>query len=284
MTNNNAFRFTRSNGASSFRSAEPLTDERMMAIAPSIFAVAPHESRSERYTQIPTSTVLAGLRSEGFQPFAVAQSGAKDASKREFTRHMIRMRRTGQLAVGDSHPEIILLNSHDGTSAYHMLFGWFRLVCSNGMIVADGPSAEVKVRHSGNAAHVLESVIGGAHQLVGSVEEQADKLETFRATRLLPAEAEIFANAAIDVRFDERPAGLTAAKVLEPRRYADNGSDLWSTVNRVQENLVRGGLKFRGENRRRVTTRAVTSITADTKVNQAIWKLADEMAKLKAAA
>lgn len=283
MNTNRAFRpFSRSNGAASLRSPTPLADERMMAIAPSVFALAPHDSRSARYTQIPTSRVLEGLRSAGFQPFAVAQSGSRDEAKRGFTRHMIRLRREGQAIVGDSHPEIVLVNSHDGTSAYHMHFGWFRLVCSNGMVVADGPASEIKVRHSGNAEQVLDAVVGGARQLVASVEQQAEQLETFRTTRLLPAEAEILADAAIDVRFDERPAGLTTSHVLHARRAADEGNDLWSTVNRIQENLVRGGLHFR-DGRKRRSTRAVTSIAADTKLNQAIWSLASKMAALKAA-
>jgi hypothetical protein len=283
QTNNASFRrFSTSNGASSYRSREPLANEAMMAIAPSVFALAPHASRSERYTQIPTSQVIDGLRSAGFLPFAVAQSGARDASKREYTRHMIRLRRDGQALVGDSHPEIVLVNSHDGTSAYHMHFGWFRLVCSNGMIVADGPAANIKVRHSGNAEHVLEEVIGGAHQLVASVEQQAAQLDTFRSTHLSNAEAAILAESAIDVRFEARPAGLTTDHVLAARRSADNGSDLWSTVNRIQENLVRGGIQFR-DGRKRRSTRALTSINGDTKLNQAIWSLASKMAELKAA-
>lgn len=286
MTNTNSLRsfrpFSRNNGAASLRSREPISDEQMAMVAPSIFAVAAHESRSERYTQIPTSQVIAGLRSAGFQPFAIAQSGARDESKRNFTRHMIRLRRDGQSIVGDSHPEIILVNSHDGTSAYHMHFGWFRLVCSNGMVVADGPASDVKVRHSGNAEHVLESVVAGAHQLIASVEEQAAQVETFRSTRLLPAEAAILADSAIDVRFEERPTGLRTDHVLAPRRMADNADDLWSVTNRIQENLVRGGMSWR-DGRRRRSSRAVTGITQDTKLNQAIWSLASKMAELKAA-
>ena len=195
--------FSRGNGAASLRSREPLSDEQMMGVAPSIFATAPHESRSERYTQIPTSLVVSGLRDAGFLPFSVAQSGSRDEGKRSYTRHMIRLRRDGQAIVGDSHPEIILVNSHDGTSAYHMHFGWFRLVCSNGMVVTDGPSSEIKVTHSGNSDRILDAVIGGARQLVGSVEAQADEVQRFRSIQLAPAEAKILADGAIDVRFDE---------------------------------------------------------------------------------
>jgi len=53
------------------RSDYPLSDDQIRRVAPSIFADAPHESRSERYSYIPTATVLTELRKEGFQPFMV---------------------------------------------------------------------------------------------------------------------------------------------------------------------------------------------------------------------
>jgi hypothetical protein len=50
------------------RSESPLSDAQIRTVAPSIFAEAPHESRSERYSYIPTATLLQELRGEGFGP------------------------------------------------------------------------------------------------------------------------------------------------------------------------------------------------------------------------
>ncbi|MCV5598190.1 DUF945 domain-containing protein, partial [Escherichia coli] len=76
-----------------------------------------HESRSDRYTYIPTITILESLQCEGFEPFFACQTKVRDQSKREHTKHMLRLRRAGQL-TGHQVPEIILLNSHDGSSSY----------------------------------------------------------------------------------------------------------------------------------------------------------------------
>ncbi|ENC93594.1 hypothetical protein ECP03018678_3198 [Escherichia coli P0301867.8] len=46
---------------------------------------------------------------------------------------MLRLRRDGEIN-GEHVPEIILLNSHDGTSSYQMLPGYFRFVCQNGCV------------------------------------------------------------------------------------------------------------------------------------------------------
>jgi hypothetical protein len=105
---------------------DPLTDDQLRRVAPSIFAEAPHDSRSERYTYIPTISVLEDLRREGFEPFMVAQTRTRDDSRREHTKHMLRLRHRTQTLAKDTN-EIVLINSHDGSSAYRMTAGTYRL-------------------------------------------------------------------------------------------------------------------------------------------------------------
>lgn len=50
------------------RQERPLTDEELMCFVPSVFSQSKHESRSERYTYIPTINIINRLRDEGFQP------------------------------------------------------------------------------------------------------------------------------------------------------------------------------------------------------------------------
>jgi hypothetical protein len=70
------------------------------------------------------------------------------------------------------------------------------------------------------------------------------------------------------------------------RRYDDRASDLWTTFNAVQENVIRGGITAMGRNatgqRRRVTTREVNGIDQNRSLNRALWMLAERMAELKA--
>ncbi|HCE6609194.1 TPA: DUF945 domain-containing protein, partial [Pseudomonas aeruginosa] len=137
------------------RSDYPLTDDQIRRVAPSIFADAPHESRSERYAYIPTATVLQELRGEGFEPFMVCQTRVRHDDRRDYTKHMIRLRHASQINGREAN-EIILLNSHDGTSSYQMLAGMFRFVCSNGLVCGD-TVADVRVPHKGDVAgHVIE--------------------------------------------------------------------------------------------------------------------------------
>jgi hypothetical protein len=101
---------------------------------------------------------------------------------------------------------------------------------------------------------------------------------------LNPGEQAAFANAALALKYetDIAPAPITETQLLRPNRQADTAGDLWTTFNRVQENMMRGGLRGRSAVGKRITTREVTGIDQNIKLNRALWVLAEEMRKLKA--
>ncbi|ABR82066.1 TPA: DUF945 domain-containing protein [Pseudomonas aeruginosa] len=264
----------------SLRSDYPLTDDQIHRVAPSIFADAPHESRSQRYAYIPTAAVLAELRKEGFQPFMVTQTRVRDEGKREHTKHMLRLRHASQINGAEAN-EIVLLNSHDGTSSYQMLAGMFRFVCSNGLVCGD-TVADVRVPHKGDVAG---QVIEGAFEVLSGFERVKESRDAMRAITLDEGEAEVFARSALALKYDptdNKPAPITESQILMPRRFDDRRPDLWSVFNRTQENLTKGGLHGRSANGRRQQTRPVQGIDSDVRLNRALWMLADGLRQLKA--
>lgn len=260
------------------RSKYPLSDDQIRAVAPSIFALAPHESRSERYRYIPTAVVLQELRGEGFEPFMVCQSRVRTDDRRDTTKHMIRLRHVGQINRCEAN-EVILVNSHDGTSSYQMLAGMLRFVCSNGLICGDRV-ADVRVSHKGNVA---EHVIDGAYEILHGFERAQASRDAMRAATLDDGEAEVFARAALALKYDDAESPpITASQLLTPRRHDDEQRDLWSVFNCLQENLIKGGLSGRAANGRRQTTRPVQGIDTGIRLNRALWLLADGLRRLKA--
>ena len=260
------------------RSNQPLSDDQIRYVAPSIFAEAPHESRSERYSYIPTAAVLSKLRQEGFQPFMVAQTRVRDEGKREHTKHMLRLRHASQINGAEAN-EIVLLNSHDGTSSYQMLAGMFRFVCANGLVCGD-TLADVRVPHKGDVTgHVIE----GAYEVLRDFDRVRDSRESMRAITLDEREANVFAQAALTLKYDnpDKPAPVTEAQILLPRRVEDRQDDLWSVFNRTQENLIKGGLHGRNASGRSQKTRPVQGIDQNIRLNRALWVLAEGMQKLK---
>ncbi|WP_273454444.1 DUF932 domain-containing protein [Nevskia ramosa] len=262
------------------RSSTPLANEAIKAFAPSIFAEEPHGSRSARYSYIPTSKVLDGLRGEGFEPFMVAQCRTRDETRKDFTKHLIRFRHATQIEAREETQEIILINSHDGTSSYQLLAGCFRFACANGLIVGE-QTADIRVPHKGD---VQGTVIEGAFRVLSDFERVADNIHGMKAITLDQGEQLALGRAALALRYDEDKAPIEPEQVIETRRRADRADDLWSVFNRVQESTIRGGQTgYSQDGKRRVRTREITGIDQGVKLNRALWVLAEEMRRLKAA-
>lgn len=280
-----------------------LSDDELKRYAPSVFAMAAHESRSERFQPIPTFNIIQGLRAEGFMPFQAKQSRTRDESRIDFTKHLIRFRREGEgngtYRNDKAIPEIVLVNANDGSSSYQLFGGIFRVVCLNGLIVADSMIQSVRIGHKGN---ILDRVIEGSYSVLQQTSKAMEVRQAWQDTTLAPREALAFAEAAHELRFPERDehgnvqgAGkaIAPSKLLQVRRHGDEAQDLWTTFNRVQENVMRGGLHghTRGQMvegvwkpARNITTKPVNGIDQDVKLNKALWSLAEKMAEIKHAA
>lgn len=258
-----------------------LDNDALMRVAPSIFTVDKHEERSDRYAVIPTVDVLEALRREGFFPVYAGESRARSEDKKGFTKHMLRFRQDGNAHdVGEIFPEVVMVNSHDGTSSYQLSAGLFRQVCSNGMVVSDGAIETVRVRHSGN---VIDNVIEGTYSIINETPKALEHMSVMQGTELSLEEQIIFANAAASLRWDDG-FKVSEPALLQPRRTDDRGRDLWRTFNVVQEKVIRGGVVVENtETRNRQRAREIKSVGESVKLNKALWTLAEEMARLKAA-
>ncbi len=271
--------------------ARSMSEDEMRKVAPSIFAVEAHESRSERFQPIPTIEVLRGLMREGFMPVGARQARCRDESRKDFTKHMIRLRRLDDgkdYSVGDTVFEIILKNANDGTAAYDLMAGLFRIVCKNSLVSQTGTLDSLKVRHSGTAEGVQGKVIEGTYEVLRNAEAALAAPADWSGIQLDKDEKMIIAEAAHVLRFDQESnlaQAIDPARFLTTKRVADRGNDLWTQFNVVQENVIRGGLHGTTQDdqgrRRNVSTRAVKGIDQDVKLNKALWLVAQRMAELK---
>lgn len=287
---------TRFGGHNSFSVRGPMDDATLRGIAPSVFAVDKHASRSDRFTYIPTFDVLAGLRKEGFEVVAAVQGSSRVEGKAEFTKHMLRFRHPDYqagsrqaVALGGVAPEAILINAHDGTSSYRLMSGLIRFVCLNSMIVMEDGATDVKVPHKGD---ILQEVIDASYTVIGQSKLTVDKVEAWNGVTLEHDEQMALAEAAHTLRFadaeGETDTPIEARQFLTPRRREDVGPNLWLTHNRIQEHVMQGG--DRGtrnagtRQERRTRTRPIKNISDDVRLNRALWQLSARMAELKGVA
>lgn len=261
---------------------EPLDNEALYRRVPSIFAREAHNSRSERYVYVPTIDIVEGLRREGWFPFFAVQSVPRDGSRHGHAKHMLRLRRDGGIGKPEA-AEVIIVNSHDGTSAYQMFAGMLRFVCTNSMIAGER-FEEIRVPHKGG---IQDQIIEGVFAVAEDFPRLIDTSETMKEITLNADERRVLAEASLVARYGEEESPVRPDQIIEPRRREDVGQSLWTTFNVIQENVIRGGLNGRTQNAegriRRSQTRAINGINQNVTLNRALWTLAEGMQRLKGA-
>jgi hypothetical protein len=275
------------------RGTDSLSLEEMQQRLPTIFATAPHQSRSDRYVYISTTEMLDHLRQHAFVPVEARAAGSNDEDRRNFAKHTIRLRQAGIDAprVGDTTFEVILRNAHDGTSSYQALAGLFRLVL-NGMAVGNYLAPPIRVVHTGDRERQLDQVTASVRAVLDQAPQVMEQVTAWKAIELRPEQQRTYAEEAHTIRFADSEGAvhtpIPPEQLLHPRRSADTGSSLWLTFQRVQENTIRGGLsvQFRDPSTRRwrtVSTREVRNIDRDIAINKALWNLTARTAERLAA-
>ncbi len=264
----------------SHTSFRPLDMNAMQRYAPSVFADHAHERTSGRYKFISTLEMMECLQDLGWQPVTAQQSNTRLADRREFTKHIVRFRNTMELPmVGDSIPELVLVNSHDGVGSYQFYAGLFRIVCLNGLIVQSCDLGQVRRRHAGNAE---QAVIEGTCEVVHDLPRIAAQVDNFQALQLTHQEQTVMAEAAVELRWGDK-APIEPASLLSVRRREDRDNSLWVTFQKLQENLMKGGIRGLNANGQRTHTRAIKAVDATVSLNRALWTMTEKMAELKAA-
>lgn len=252
-----------------------LSTDDIRVLAPAVFAPSAHERMSPKYTFIPTERVLNGLLQAGFVPVDARQTHTR-RNHPTYARHIVRLRRRFETVdLRDAIPEVVFLNSHDGTSAYQIRLGLYRVVCTNGLIVSRGAFPAWCVSHRGD---IVDEVVAGALEMSERFEQLALRVERMEGRLLAKDEQLRLAEQAMALRYpDLLGAGMAPAQMLTCRRADDAKDDLWSVFNRIQENVLRGGLSRRSPTGRLVRSRRITSIREDVRLNGALWDLAEGM-------
>jgi hypothetical protein len=238
--------------------AMPLTTEEIYARAPSVYALDKSPRLTERYGQVTTSNAIGILSDFGFYPVQAAQVGK--------TRHSKHMLAFASDFTSDNRPELILYNSHDGTSALKMFAGVFRMICSNGMVAGEG--FKNRMLHTASTVSQFETMVTSTASRLPDLQQ---KIETMRSTPLPTPDALEFIKVGATYRWkQERITDTTIGDIYQPRRLEDTSNDMWTVFNRLQEGLIRGGVRVGPENRK---ARAISSIQQNLQINTRLWEL-----------
>ena len=107
------------------RAFKALSSDDLRRCAPSVFAEHARPGVSARYTFVSTAQVVALLGAEGWEPVKASEQRVRLEDRVGYQMHEIRFARRvdlegGTFQVGQTRPEMILQNAHDGTRAYRI--------------------------------------------------------------------------------------------------------------------------------------------------------------------
>jgi len=265
-----------------------LTKDELLKICPVAFEITPtNPDVSDKYLFVNTETIIDDLRKLGWIPVSAAQRKNRGKST-IFSKHMISFQNPDLIIRGkdgdDAYPRIILTNSHDGLQSFRFSVGIFRMVCSNGLVVADEKFSEFKIKHKGYTFSELREVVA---ETIKDLPKRVDVMNKMRSKELSKPEKETLALNAMLIRAGIKPDSKkakeykydaeTLEEILEPKRKQDKGGDLWTVFNVVQEKIIKGDFHaaLKGAKVRKV--RPIKSFEKDLEVNKELFKLATSL-------
>lgn len=277
---------------------QPLTLDQIRVNAPSVFANTPFPGVSGRYAFVSTASVVEQMMGEGWGVRQASQSFVRTDERKGYQKHMIRFTRLEDMArvnaaiTHGNHivnrekplaefPEVVMTNSHDGSASYTLHAGIFRLVCANGLVIADATFACLRVRHTGDA----NAIVAASYEVLEEAPRLMGQVEAMKSVMLTDGERTQFAlgGAMLRYGFDKlEDCPIRYGALLNPRRSEDGAKTLWNTLNVVQENLVKGKQAIRIPKEqaddtvpvRRVRTHQLKAVDATMKVNKGVWEMA----------
>jgi len=258
----------------------PLTIEQMRSTVPSIFATAPISKVSGRYCFVPTIRVIEILEKAGWYPVSAQQTRAHDEEGMMYKKHLIQFGHADLPEINGCAPEIVLFNSHDTTCSFYLMAGLFRFACLNSLLVYDAMFASFVIRHIG---YQDQQILEAEYRIVNEFPRISQRISEFQNIPLSWEEKIDFARASVRTRWHKEVSIINPADLLVPRRTEDASETLWTVLNVIQENLFKGGISgfSRKGTQRKITTRAIKSVSEQVRINKSLWQIAEQIRERK---
>ena len=229
---------------------------------------------TDRYVHVPTTQVIEDIQKLGWNPIEALQVNAR--KRKGYQRHMIKFVNPDFIVEGsDEYPELLLSNSHDGTTSFTLDVGIFRLICSNGMVIKSQDFGSMKIRHYGYDFSTIKDAV---NDLMEKIPGYLQQVEDMKQHKLEKEQMLEFARKAAMLRFAKSNEEsidkiVDLSDFLESTRKEDDGDGLWEVFNRIQEKVVNGKFQYAfGKKERKA--RPVKGFKQQVKLNQDLWELA----------
>lgn len=237
---------------------------------------------SKNYKFTSSEEIQSALQSQGFELDGVSYAKPTKEANKGFQKHIMIFSKPDLIVDGGNKLQLLVTNSHDGKSALKLNAGCYRAVCANGL-VAGNDMYSTRVLHKGGdferkLRESLEYIMEQMNSLKGEVElMQNTPINNSQAYDYLMAMAEYRLK-------DVDLVGINTDSVIKLHRAEDRAEDVYTFFNRVQENIIKGGIQYvknveildadgkvTGSEKKSGKTREVKSISKSMDLNKVLW-------------
>ena len=264
------------------QSAKFMSKEAISKVAPSVFTMNPSNEVSDKYTHIPTEEVIDDMEELGWGVVDAKEVKARTNHTKGFQKHLLVFRNDNIViegADGDTvFPQILLTNSHDGKNAFTFTAGLFRMICENGLVIADTEFEDVKMRHMG---YTFEELQGMIKDMVEKLPLTVQSMNKMKEVELEEKTIVELAKDLLDIRVKDTNNSYkneAIDEVLTTQRKEDEGNGLWEVFNTIQENIINGNFHYNTEGGKERQARIIKNFKQDLDLNRKMFAKALEYA------
>lgn len=235
---------------------------------------------TEKYKLAKTSEIIKTIESLGYTMQKFVAMKVKKKERHGFQKHRVTFTSPELRATNDGVPQLLLTNSHDGTSSVVLQLGFFRYICSNGLVVGRNLIEPIRIRHSGSDFD--QRLIIAINHIVAQAEKLTRSIDLMKSVKLSDVDILSFQRQALQNRLGDDVKIESFSVPVQ--REEDKANDLFTVMNVVQEALIRGGARVLVEQdgkRKDKAIRRVNGLTTQTEINTMLWNLAEESLELR---
>jgi len=236
---------------------------------------------SSRYHGIDSNSMIEALQDTGLVIRKIqAPTGRGNL---EFNKHIVRLTTPENIELLNNRslniefPEVVIVNNNNSQGVNQVLLGVYRLVCSNGMILGNS-YFESRIRHSSRIIDNTVEALTAARMQFDRVVDTVNTLKSIQVNKPMDYR-EFLEQEVILPMIKSDNERLTIRSNFNPQRRDDLSLDAWTILNRYQEYLIKGGIKYTRYIDDQVghvkvvngTTRLVKSKDKEAKLNQLIF-------------
>ncbi len=232
---------------------------------------------SKNYKVIDTQEVVNKLLDLGYQVQDTVVNKTKKEEKQGFQKHRVILTHEKFNTLQDlgTIPQLVLTNSYDATSSLRFDLGFYRMICSNGLMVGRGVLGD-SIRHQGDVDSKIDSILDNFNDNVNQYSQLITKASKIN---LDDSSTKLFKEKTKELIFKDKEVQIIGA-MANPRRRGDLDRNLWTQFNRYQEAAIRGGIKYYNlETEKYNTTRKVKSIKRQDVINSELFNTFQNLVK-----